>query len=53
MVEGHEACAEFLENSDAELLLHPAQLDHVAQQALLDEVELVFTDADNQMICAP
>jgi hypothetical protein len=42
----------YLENSVADLLLHPAQLDHAAQQVLLAEVEPVFTEADNQMLCA-
>ena len=35
----------------ADLLLHPAKLDHDAQQALLQEVEPVFSDADNEMLC--
>ena len=51
LIEGHEACAGFLENSVADLLLHPAHLDQAAQQVLLDEVVPVFTDADNQMLC--
>ena len=49
--EGHKACATFLEKSVADLLLHPAQLDLAAQYALLDEVERVFTEEDNQMLC--
>ena len=32
MVEGHAACAEILEQSVEDLLLHPGQLDQVAQQ---------------------
>jgi hypothetical protein len=52
ILEGHQACAEYLENSVADLLLHPAMLDPAAQDALLSEVEPVFTDADNQMLCA-
>ena len=51
LVEGHEACAKFLENSVADLLTHPAQLDYHAQQVLLAEVESVFTEADNKMFC--
>ena len=35
----------------ADLLLHPAKLDHDAQQALLQEVEPVLSDADNEMLC--
>ena len=52
ILEGHPACAKYLENSVAELLLHPAMLDLAAQEALLSEVEPVFTEADNQMLCA-
>ena len=52
ILEGHPACAKYLENSVAELLLHPAMLDPAAQEALLSEVEPVFTEADNQMLCA-
>ena len=51
VTEGHEACANFLVRSVADLLLYPAHLDQAAQQALLDEVEHVFTDADNLMLC--
>ena len=51
LIEGHEACASFLENSVAQLLQHPAQLDHDAQQVLLDEIEPVFTEADNKLLC--
>ena len=51
LLEGHEARAGYLEDTVADLLLHPAQLDHASQQALLDEVEPVFTDADNEMLC--
>ena len=51
LIEGHEACASFLINSVAQLLQHPAQLDHDAQQILLDEMEPVFTEADNKLPC--
>ena len=37
-LEGHSACAEFLEDSVASLLLHPATLDKQAQEMLLKEV---------------
>ena len=47
---GHKACAEFLENSVAELLLRPAVLDQAAQQELLSEVQPVFTPADNKLL---
>ena len=41
-----------VENSVADLLPQKAQLNPVAQQILLNEVELVFTDEDNAMLCA-
>ena len=37
MLHGHTACAEYLEKSVEDLLLHPAELDPAAQQALLAE----------------
>ena len=52
LVEGHQACSSYLENTVAELLLQPAMLDPAAQQALLSEVEVVFTDVDNKMLCS-
>ena len=52
LLEGHKACATYLDISVADILLHPAQLDPAPQQVLLDEVEPVFTEADNTMICA-
>ena len=52
ILEGHKACAQYLEDSVAELLLHPAILDPQAQEVLLSEVEPVFTETDNQMLCA-
>ena len=51
MLEGHKACAKYLEDSVAELLLHPGLLDPRAQEALLKEVDPVFTEADNEMLC--
>ena len=50
---GHSNCAKFLEDSVGELLLHPATLDHHAQSILLQEVETVFTEADNEMLIKP
>ena len=47
---GHKDCAEFLEQSVGELLLHPAVLDDVAQKELLAEVQPVFTAADNKLM---
>ena len=52
LLEGHQACASYLENSVADLLLHPAQLDSASQQTLLEEIEPVFTEADNKMLLA-
>ena len=53
LLEGHSACATFLENAVAELLLHPAELDQAAQACLLKEVDPVFSEADNVLLCAP
>ena len=39
-----------MEKSVEDLLLHPVQLDKAAQQALLNEVDTVFTDANNDML---
>ena len=50
LLEGHKACSEFLHNNVADLLLHPAVLDQVAQDILLNEVEEVFTEKDNAML---
>ena len=50
---GHKACSDFLHKEVADLLLHPAVLDPAAQQALLHEVEKVFTDSDNEKITSP
>ena len=50
LLEGHDACAAYLERSVEDLLLHPADLDHAAQQALLDELVPVFTEDDNRKL---
>ena len=50
LLQGHETCAKYLEDSVASLLLHPAELDPGSQEVLLDEVEEVFTEADNKML---
>ena len=52
-LEGHAACANYLEQTVSELLLHPVELDSAAQDCLLQEVEPVFTDKDNEMLLAP
>ena len=49
-LEGHHACANYLEKAVGDLLLHPAALDSAAQDALLKEVQPVFTDKDNDML---
>ena len=48
LIEGHEPCASFLEKTVEDLLQHPAALDKVAQDTLLKEVEVVFTEQDNK-----
>ena len=53
LIEGHEACANHLENLVANLLLEPAVLDQNAQELLLAELQPVVTDADNTMLLAP
>ena len=50
LLEGHEACADYLEKAVGDLLLHPANLDNAAQEALLREVRPVFTAKDNEMM---
>ena len=39
-----------MENSVEDLLLHPVHLDQAAQQALINEVNTVFTEEDNDML---
>ena len=50
---GHQACAEYLEQTVEDLLLHPAQLNQAAQDILLAEVLPVFSEADNQKLLKP
>ena len=45
-----QACAPFLESTVKDLLLHPAQLNHAAQDTLLADVDPVFTDADDDLL---
>ena len=52
LLEGHDKCSKYLEDSVADLLLHPALLDPAAQEVLLSEVQTVFTEDDNKKICA-
>ena len=48
LMEGHDQCANYLEQQVADLLLHPAQVDQAARDVLLGEVEEVFSNEDNQ-----
>ena len=52
ILEGHDKCAEYLEKVVEDLLLTPEELNHAAQQALLDEVEPAFTYEDNLKLLA-
>ena len=49
-LDGHQACAEYLEQTVEDLLLHPVQLDQAAQDTLLAEVDIVFTAEDNESL---
>ena len=48
LLEGHDSCAKFLEQTVEDLLLHPADLDMGAQDTLLKEIDVVFSEQDNQ-----
>ena len=49
-LEGHVECAKYLEKAVGDILLHPAELNEAAQDALLKEVKPVFTAEDNKMM---
>ena len=53
IIEGHNACATFLENEVKNLLLTDAGLDQSAQNTLLEEISPCFTEADNIILRAP
>jgi hypothetical protein len=53
LIEGHDKCAEFLENEVKNLLLVDAGLSLDAQEKLLEEVMPCFTEADNAILSAP
>ena len=53
IISGHVACAKFLESSVSELLSYPSDLDPLAQQSLLKEVNKVFTERDNDLFLKP
>ena len=50
LITGHRACADLLNKQTEDLLGAEAPLSQVAQEALLDGVEGVFTDKDNEML---
>jgi hypothetical protein len=50
IIHGHTECTQFLEKSISDLLLHPATLCEAAQNALLREVDHVFTEVDNSLL---
>ena len=50
LVTGHRACADLLNKQTEELLGAEAHLCQDAQEALLADVEGVFTDKDNEML---
>ena len=52
-IEGHDKCAEYLENEVKSLLLVDAGLVPEAQSKLLEEVAPCFTEADNAIFLAP
>ena len=43
-------CSQHLEKLAADILENPASLNHFAQQTLLNEVDVCFTDKDNRML---
>ena len=50
LLEGHPACANYLEGKVEELMLTSLPLDQVAMGTLLAEVEHVITEQDNNML---
>ena len=52
IVTGHSDCAKALENNVTDHLLNQADLDPLAQEILLNEVEESFTEADNAKLKA-
>ena len=53
VIEGHAACAQYLENQVAQLLLNPAELDRSAQDTLLNELDSKVTEEENDMLRKP
>ena len=52
-MEGHRECAKALESNISSHLSKPADLDPVAQELLLEEVEVSFTDENNTKLRPP
>ena len=52
LLEGQAACSQYLQKSVEDLLLHPALLDPIAQNILLEELDVQFTESDNKMLVA-
>ena len=50
LLQGHQACSEYLTNKITSLLEQPALLDPQAQAVLLAEVKPVFSEADNKSL---
>ena len=50
VLEGHSACAHYLENAVGDLLMSYPKLDENSQNSLLKEVKHVFTVEDNTMM---
>ena len=50
MLEGHQACADYLEQTVEDMMLHPAELYQASQEYLLSEVDPVFTPEDNILL---
>ena len=50
LLKGHSECAQHLEQLAANILENPANLNQAAQQTLLNEIEVCFTEKDNIML---
>ena len=50
IIEGHRACADFLEKTVENLLVNPAELNIASQEALLEGVDCVFSEQDNYQL---
>ena len=50
IIEGHAKCAAFLESQVSNLLLNPGIQDMAAREAMLQEVDIVFTEQDNMKL---